>query len=63
MFGGEAGSPYDSCYHTACDTVNNLNMDALVLRTMGVAEAVAMYAISWAGFPKREKLQVLLRRT
>ncbi|EUC29069.1 hypothetical protein COCCADRAFT_40512 [Bipolaris zeicola 26-R-13] len=42
MFGGEAGSPYDSCYHTACDTVNNLNMDALVLRTMGVAEAVAI---------------------
>ncbi|XP_014551666.1 hypothetical protein COCVIDRAFT_42049 [Bipolaris victoriae FI3] len=63
MFGGEAGSPYDSCYHTACDTVNNLNMDALVLRTMGIVEAVAMYAISWAGFPKRERLQVLLRRT
>ena len=54
MFGGEAGIPYDSCYHKACDTVSNLNMDAFVLHTRGIAEAVATYANSWVGFPKRE---------
>ncbi|USP72803.1 uncharacterized protein yc1106_00077 [Curvularia clavata] len=53
MFGGKAGVPYDSCYHQACDTVDNLNMDAFMLHTKGIAEAVATFATSWDGFPQR----------
>ena len=29
IFGGTAGEPYDSCYHQACDTTNNLSTKAL----------------------------------
>jgi Zn-dependent M28 family amino/carboxypeptidase len=28
-FGGRAGQPYDSCYHRACDTVENVNLDVV----------------------------------
>jgi len=26
IFGGTAGKPYDQCYHTECDNMNNINM-------------------------------------
>ncbi|XP_014558842.1 hypothetical protein COCVIDRAFT_93536 [Bipolaris victoriae FI3] len=53
IFGGTAGVDYDPCFHLPCDTVKNLNLDAWVLHTKGIAEAVATYANSWEGFPKR----------
>jgi Zn-dependent M28 family amino/carboxypeptidase len=28
-YGGEAGVPFDKCYHQACDTLANLNLEAL----------------------------------
>jgi len=37
IFGGTAGDPYDPCYHSACDTVENI--DPVVLEQM--ADAVA----------------------
>ena len=52
MFGGTAGAPYDSCYHKACDTIDNLNMDVFILYAKGVAEAVATFAILWDGIPR-----------
>ena len=33
MFGGEAGVPYDKCYHQLCDNVGNVNVTAWVLNT------------------------------
>ena len=33
MFGGEAGVPYDVCYHALCDGVANLNLTAWELNT------------------------------
>lgn len=29
VFGGIANAPFDPCYHQACDTVNNINLDCL----------------------------------
>ncbi|WP_084965175.1 M28 family metallopeptidase [Thermoactinospora rubra] len=29
LFGGTAGSPFDPCYHKACDTLDNINQEAL----------------------------------
>ena len=29
LWGGTAGLPYDACYHLACDTYDNVNLDAL----------------------------------
>jgi Zn-dependent M28 family amino/carboxypeptidase len=53
MFGGEAGVALDACYHSACDNVTNLNMEAFELHAKAIAEAVAIYAVSWEGFPAR----------
>jgi Zn-dependent M28 family amino/carboxypeptidase len=52
VYGGEAGRPYDSCYHQACDTINNLNTKALAELGDGAAHAVYTLATSKTGlFP------------
>ena len=42
-YGGTAGEPYDACYHQACDTITNLNVDAL--DELGDAAAHAVYTL------------------
>ncbi|MFU8872922.1 M28 family metallopeptidase [Micromonospora sp. SL4-19] len=44
VFGGTAGMPYDSCYHQACDTINNINKQALEEMSDAIAHAVITYA-------------------
>lgn len=53
LFGGEAGVALDVCYHSACDDVDNLNVEAFELHGKAIAAAVATYATSWEGFPAR----------
>ena len=43
-WGGEAGIPFDPCYHAACDTIDNLDAHALALNADAVAYAVYLYA-------------------
>jgi Zn-dependent M28 family amino/carboxypeptidase len=50
LYGGTAGQPYDSCYHQACDTVNNLSTKALAELGDGVAHSVWTLAKSRSGF-------------
>ena len=50
IFGGTAGQPYDSCYHQACDTTNNLSTKALSEFGDSVADSVLTLAKSKAGF-------------
>jgi Zn-dependent M28 family amino/carboxypeptidase len=40
VYGGTAGAPYDSCYHQACDTINNISSKALNELGDGAAHAV-----------------------
>jgi len=40
VFGGIAGDPFDSCYHQACDTIDNLNATSLDQLSDAVAHAV-----------------------
>jgi Zn-dependent M28 family amino/carboxypeptidase len=49
VYGGTAGAPYDSCYHQACDTVNNLNSKALFELGDGAAHAIWTLAKSKSG--------------
>ncbi|QHD86565.1 M28 family peptidase [Gordonia sp. JH63] len=49
MWGGRAGEPFDPDYHTARDTLDNLNTDLLAVNSAAVASAVATYALSTAG--------------
>ncbi|MFI9504156.1 M28 family metallopeptidase [Nocardia sp. NPDC052566] len=46
MFGGEAGKPYDACYHSACDTKDNINDKAMQVNTGAIAYSIATYAYS-----------------
>ncbi|KAF2274170.1 Zn-dependent exopeptidase [Westerdykella ornata] len=53
MFGGHANVALDANYHSAGDTVDNLNATAFVLHTKAIAAAVAEYATSFASLPPR----------
>jgi Zn-dependent M28 family amino/carboxypeptidase len=43
-WGGQANVAYDPCYHSACDTIDNLDHDALAINADAVAYAVYLYA-------------------
>ncbi|GII86035.1 aminopeptidase [Sphaerisporangium siamense] len=46
LFGGTAGVPYDSCYHEACDDIDNVNGEALALNTGAIATAALVYGFA-----------------
>jgi len=43
-FGGQAGVAYDVCYHQACDTLANVNVQALDYNSDAIAHALLTYA-------------------
>jgi aminopeptidase Y len=46
LWGGTAGAQYDPCYHLACDTYANINLQALDINSDAVAYAVLQYAMN-----------------
>ncbi|MCM6773498.1 M28 family metallopeptidase [Nocardia sp. CDC159] len=44
LFGGQAGRPYDPCYHRSCDTTANISDTALTVNTGAIADAMQTYA-------------------
>jgi len=46
IWGGTAGDQYDPCYHLACDTFDNISLDALNTNSDAVAFSVLRYAMS-----------------
>jgi Zn-dependent M28 family amino/carboxypeptidase len=44
IYGGAAGEPYDLCYHLACDTYDNISLEALDQNSDAIAHAVAVFA-------------------
>jgi Zn-dependent M28 family amino/carboxypeptidase len=44
IYGGEAGVPYDPCYHEACDTIDNPSRQAIDEMSDGVAHSVLRFA-------------------
>jgi Zn-dependent M28 family amino/carboxypeptidase len=46
FWGGTAGEQYDPCYHLACDTFDNVSLEALDVNTGAVAAATLQYAMS-----------------
>lgn len=43
-YGGTAGDQYDPCYHLACDTFDNISLEALDFMTDATAHAVLTFA-------------------
>jgi Zn-dependent M28 family amino/carboxypeptidase len=48
IYGGVAGQRYDSCYHLACDTLDNVNLEILHQNADAIAAATLHYAMSSA---------------
>ena len=46
IWGGVAGEQYDQCYHQACDTFDNVNLEALDANSDAIAYATLSYAMS-----------------
>jgi Zn-dependent M28 family amino/carboxypeptidase len=46
LWGGTAGDQYDPCYHLACDTFDNINLQALEINSDAVAYSVLQYAMN-----------------
>jgi len=46
IWGGTAGDQYDPCYHLACDTFDNVSLEALDVNSDAVAASVLNYAMS-----------------
>ncbi|MDH3259906.1 MAG: M28 family metallopeptidase [Acidimicrobiia bacterium] len=46
MWGGTAGEQYDPCYHLACDTFDNISLQALDVNSDAVAAATLTYAMN-----------------
>ncbi|NYV78680.1 M28 family metallopeptidase, partial [Streptomyces sp. UH6] len=44
LFGGEAGQPYDPCYHRACDDLDNISTAAFDATIDVIAHAAGVYA-------------------
>lgn len=55
LYGGTAGQIYDPNYHTAKDTLENLNVGVWVQMAKGIAHAVATYGRSFATLPAKIK--------
>jgi Zn-dependent M28 family amino/carboxypeptidase len=45
-FGGTAGQQYDPCYHLVCDTIDNVNLEALDINSDAIAYATLQYAMN-----------------
>jgi len=43
-WGGTAGVAYDPCYHSACDTIENLDHEALSINSDAIAYVMYLYA-------------------
>ncbi len=46
VYGGEAGKPYDPCYHQGCDTISNLNNTALDQMSDAIAHSTLTFAMT-----------------
>jgi Zn-dependent M28 family amino/carboxypeptidase len=46
LWGGTAGDQYDPCYHLACDTFDNISLQALDVNSDAVAASVLTYAMN-----------------
>jgi Zn-dependent M28 family amino/carboxypeptidase len=47
LFGGTENKEYDQCYHSACDRLENLSLEALALNTKAMAYSVVVFAQEW----------------
>ena len=52
-WGGQAGAPYDPCYHARCDRLSNVDRTALDRNIDAMALGIGRFAVSLDGIPAR----------
>ena len=62
LFGGTAGEAYDACYHKACDSIDNINIEAMEKNTSAIAYVTLSFADSIAEIRSVEKSATSKRR-
>jgi Zn-dependent M28 family amino/carboxypeptidase len=55
LWGGTAGEAYDKCYHQACDTYDNVNLQALDVNADAVAYNTLVWSMDVKALGTREK--------
>lgn len=53
IFGGTAGESYDPCYHDACDTIENVDLEEMEDNAQGAAHVLWSFASKPVGRGKR----------
>lgn len=56
LFGGKAGEAYDACYHKACDSIDNINQDAISMNTNAIAYLMLGFGNSTEVIRSKEKM-------
>jgi Zn-dependent M28 family amino/carboxypeptidase len=56
IWGGTAGEQYDPCYHLACDTFDNVSIEALDINADAVAAAALEFALNRVNPSRRRGL-------
>jgi hypothetical protein len=46
IWGGTAGDQYDPCFHQACDTFHNINLEALEINADAIAAAILQFGMN-----------------
>jgi len=55
IYGGEEGEPYDPCYHAACDTIVNVDLEVLEQMADAAAHATQTFAMTSSAVPGTAK--------
>ncbi len=55
LWGGTAGEAYDKCYHQACDTYDNVNLQALDVNADAVANATLLWSMDIKALGSRQQ--------
>lgn len=55
IYGGTAGEQYDPCYHLACDTFDNISLEALDQNADAVAHSVLTFAMTTSAINGTDK--------
>jgi Zn-dependent M28 family amino/carboxypeptidase len=55
IYGGTAGEQYDPCYHLACDTYDNISIDALDQNADAAAHATQTFAMTTSAVSGTDK--------
>jgi Zn-dependent M28 family amino/carboxypeptidase len=62
IYGGTAGDQYDPCYHLACDTFDNVSLEAIDQNSDAIAHAVMTFAMTTSAVELQARVDAVVRQ-